>query len=58
MRPTWRMDPLCTELSTVVTQVNAIRTVLTGLSLGGVIPLGLTLTAPAIPSALSAYACR
>jgi hypothetical protein len=51
------VDPLCTELSTVVTQVNAIRTVLTGPLFGGVIPLGLRLTVPSSPSALSAYAC-
>jgi len=51
------VNSLCSEVPTVVDQLNSIRTVLTGLSLGGVIPLGLVLTVPAIPSALSAFAC-
>jgi hypothetical protein len=51
------VNSLCTEFPTVVGQLNSIRTVLTGLSLGGAIPLGLVLSVPSIPSALSAYAC-
>jgi predicted alpha/beta superfamily hydrolase len=44
-------------MSTVVGQLNGVRTVLNGLSLGGVIPLGLLLTVPSIPSALSPFSC-
>lgn len=51
------VDDLCTEMSTVVGQLNGVRTVLNGLSLGGVIPLGLLLTVPSIPSALSPFSC-
>jgi hypothetical protein len=51
------VDALCTEMSTVVGQLNGVRTVLNGLSLGGVIPLGLLLTVPSIPSALSPFSC-
>jgi len=52
------VDSLCTEVGTqVVPQLNSIRSVLTGLSLSGVIPVGLGLAVPAIPSALASYAC-
>src|SRR6266496_3399873 len=51
------VNSLCTEVSSAVTQLNDVRTVLTGLSLGGIIPLGLLLTVPAIPSALSPFSC-
>jgi hypothetical protein len=51
------VDALCTEVSTVVGQLNGVRTVLNGLSLGGIIPLGLLLTVPSIPSALSPFSC-
>jgi hypothetical protein len=51
------VDALCTQMSTVVTQLNSVRTVLTGLSLGGVLPLGLLLNVPAIPSALGPFSC-
>jgi hypothetical protein len=51
------VDSLCTEVGTqVVPKVNTIGSGLTGLSLGGVIPLGLTLPVPTIPS-LATYAC-
>jgi hypothetical protein len=50
-------DSLCTAMSTVVTQLNSVRPVLSGLSLGGVIPLGLLLNVPSIPSALSPFSC-
>jgi hypothetical protein len=51
------VDALCTEVSTVVGQLNGVRTVLGGLSLGGIIPVGLLLTVPSIPSALSPFSC-
>jgi hypothetical protein len=51
------VDALCTEMSTAVGQLNSIRTVLNGLTLGGVIPIGLVLTVPSLPSALSPFSC-
>jgi hypothetical protein len=51
------VNALCTQVPTVVTQLNSVRTVLSGLSLSGVIPLGLGLTVPSIPSALSPFSC-
>ncbi len=48
---------LCTQVSTAVTQLNSIRTVLSGLSLTGIIPVGLLLNVPALPSALSPFTC-
>jgi hypothetical protein len=51
------VNSLCTEVGTaVVPRLNTIGTGLSGLSLGGVIPLGLTLPVPAI-SPLASYAC-
>jgi hypothetical protein len=51
------VDSLCTEMGTVVGQVNALRTVISGISLTGIIPAGLLLTIPSLPSALSPYTC-
>jgi hypothetical protein len=51
------VNALCTQVPTVVTQLNSVRTVLSGLSLAGVIPVGLGLTVPPIPSALSPFSC-
>jgi hypothetical protein len=51
------VDALCTTMSTAVGQLNSIRTVLSGLTLGGVIPLGLVLSVPSLPSALSPFSC-
>ena len=51
------VDSLCTEVGAqVVPQLNTIGSGLSGLSLGGTIPLGLTLPAPAVPP-LDAFAC-
>jgi hypothetical protein len=51
------VSSLCTQMSTVVTQLNSVRTVLSGLSLTGIIPLGLLLNVPSIPSALAPFSC-
>ena len=48
---------LCTQMSSAVTQLNSIRTVLTNLSLGGIIPVGLLLNVTGVPSALSPFTC-
>jgi hypothetical protein len=51
------VDSLCNEVPTLVGQLNSVGTVLNGLGLSGVIPLGLLLTVPTPPSALAAFAC-
>jgi hypothetical protein len=48
---------LCTQMTGAVTQLNALRTVLSGLSLSGIIPVGLGLSVPSLPSALSPFSC-
>lgn len=48
---------VCTQTTALTTQVNALATALGGTVLGGVIPLGLALIVPALPSALPDYAC-
>ena len=49
---------LCTQLSGVTTQVDALRTVIGGLGLNGVLTaLGGVLNIPALPAALGPYAC-
>ena len=51
------VNALCTQVPTVVTQLNSVGTVLNGLSLSGIIPLGLGLTVPSPPSMLPAFSC-
>jgi hypothetical protein len=51
------VDSLCNEVPTLVGQLNSVGTVLNGLGLSGVIPLGLLLTVPTPPSALAPFAC-
>ena len=51
------MDGLCSEVDTVVTQANSLRTVLAGLSLTGIIPVGLLLNLPSLTSALFSFTC-
>jgi hypothetical protein len=49
---------LCTHVSTVTTQVDALRTVISGLGLNGVLTgLGGVLNIPALPAALGAFSC-
>ncbi len=48
---------LCSSMPAVVTQANAMRTVLNGIVLAGLIPAGLVLTVPATPPALSSFGC-
>jgi hypothetical protein len=52
------IDSLCTQLSTVTSRVDALRTVIGGLGLNGVLTaLGGVLNIPALPAALGAYSC-
>ena len=48
---------VCTQTTALTTQINALATALGGTVLGGVIPLGLALVVPALPSALPDYVC-
>ena len=54
---TGQLNQLCAAVPTLVTQLNTIRTVLDGLSLGGIIPIGLVLDVTGLPAALPAFAC-
>src|SRR4051794_15907781 len=51
------VSALCAEAPTLVDQANSLRTVLNGLALGGVIPIGLALTVPSLPAALTPFTC-
>jgi hypothetical protein len=48
---------LCQQATVLTTQANSLLGSLEGTALGGVIPLGLVLTIPGLPGALSAYSC-
>ena len=48
---------ICTQTATLTSQVNSLTDALDGTVLEGVIPLGLALFIPALPSALPDYAC-
>jgi hypothetical protein len=48
---------LCTQMSAVTTYANALAPVISGISLSGIIPGGLGLTVPALPTALTAFSC-
>jgi hypothetical protein len=48
---------VCAQATDLTTQVNSLATALGGTVLGGVIPLGLALVTPALPSVLPDYAC-
>jgi hypothetical protein len=49
------VDSLCTEMGTVVGQVNALRTVISGISLDTL--LAVVLNIPILPAALPSYTC-
>jgi hypothetical protein len=52
------ISSLCTQLSGVTTQVDALRTVIAGLGLNGVLTaLGGVLNIPVLPAALGPYSC-
>lgn len=48
---------VCSQTTALTTQVNSLASALGGTVLEGVIPLGLALFVPALPSALPDYAC-
>ena len=52
-----QVQALCTQMTAVTSYSNALGPVISGIALGGVIPPGLGLTVPALPAALTAFAC-
>jgi hypothetical protein len=52
-----RVGALCTRTTILTTQSNALLSSLGEISLSGVIPLGLKLSVPGLPSPLGAFAC-
>lgn len=52
-----RVEALCTRATTLTTQSNAQLTVLSGLKLGGTVPVGLALEFPPLPAALGSFVC-
>jgi hypothetical protein len=54
---TQQLSALCTQVSAVTSQSDALRTVISGLSLDGVIPIGLLLDIPGLPAPLGAFGC-
>jgi hypothetical protein len=51
------VNALCTQATTLTSQVNSLGTALGGTALTGVIPLGLGLLVPGLPSSLPAFGC-
>jgi hypothetical protein len=52
-----KVTALCTRTTALTNQANSLLTGLSGLSLGGLLPVGLELKIPALPSQLTAFAC-
>jgi hypothetical protein len=51
------VNALCTQASALTDQVNAVGTALEDTALGGIIPLGLELLVPGLPSELPDFNC-
>jgi hypothetical protein len=51
------VSALCTQATALTDQVNAIGTALEDTALGGIIPLGLELLVPGLPSELPDFNC-
>lgn len=51
------VNALCAQATTLTSQVNSLGTALGGTALTGVIPLGLGLLVPGLPSSLPAFGC-
>jgi collagen triple helix repeat protein len=52
-----KVTALCTRTTALTNQANSLLTGLGGLSLGGLLPVGLELKIPSLPSQLTAFAC-
>jgi len=51
------VNALCAQAGTLTSQVNSVGSSLEGATLGGIIPVGLELLTPGLPSELSAFSC-
>ncbi|HET7445518.1 MAG TPA: hypothetical protein VFJ57_12770 [Solirubrobacterales bacterium] len=51
------VNALCAQATTLTNRVNSLGTALGGTALTGVIPLGLALLVPGLPSSLPAFGC-
>ncbi len=51
------VSALCTQATALTTQVNGIADSLESTVLGGIIPIGLELLVPGLPTALSPFSC-
>jgi hypothetical protein len=54
---TTKVNELCTQATKLTSQSNALSSALGGLSLGGLIPIGLELLVPKLPAALPGFSC-
>jgi hypothetical protein len=52
-----RMAAVCSQVATLTTRADALRSVIAGIGLDGVIPVGLVLDVPGLPPPLSAFSC-
>ncbi len=52
-----KVTALCTRTTALTNQANSLLTGLGGISLGGLLPVGLELKIPSLPSQLTAFAC-
>lgn len=52
-----KVTALCTRTTALTNQTNSLLTGLGGISLGGLLPVGLELKIPSLPSQLTAFAC-
>lgn len=52
-----RTDALCTRTTLLTNRANDLRTSVQGITLGGVIPLGLLVNIPALPNVLEPFTC-
>ncbi len=52
-----KVTALCTRTTALTTQANSLLTGLGGISLGGLLPVGLELKIPSLPAQLTTFAC-
>jgi hypothetical protein len=51
------VSSLCSQDALLTTQLNTVQGVVGGISLGGVLPIGLLLNTPSLPAELTSYTC-
>jgi hypothetical protein len=52
-----KVTALCTRTTALTNQANSLLTGLGGISLGGLLPVGLELKIPSLPGQLTTFAC-